>query len=167
MKRTVVLASDQQSGKAAFKGLVKAFGGQDAVAAETGDRQQKISDMGLANVPIFPPLDLIDLLEDRTVGHPGWPHVTSWLCRRRGGVFVPLPAASIDAEAITGCVIEMAAELGDVSRSVSDALSGTGAGGTAILPSEAAQVRVFLAALIQTATTLDLAMASREEGDAS
>ena len=84
MSRSLSLTPEQQSGKASFKALVKSFGGQDAAAEETGVRRQKISDMGLANVAESPTLDLIDALEDRTVGMPGWPHVTSWLCRRRG-----------------------------------------------------------------------------------
>src|SRR5206468_710369 len=43
------------------------------------------------NVPAYPPLDVIDALEERTHGTEGWPHVTRWLCRRRGGIFLPLP----------------------------------------------------------------------------
>lgn len=84
MARTVTLTPDEQAGKAAFKALAKAFGGQEAVEAEFGVRQQKVSDMGLPNVAEFPTLNLIDALEERTVGYPGWPHVTAWLARRRG-----------------------------------------------------------------------------------
>ncbi|WP_289145220.1 hypothetical protein [uncultured Sphingobium sp.] len=144
MSRAVALSPDQQSGKASFKALVKAFGGQDAAAEESGVRRQKISDMGLANVAEYPTLDLIDLLEDRTVGLPGWPHVTSWLCRRRGGVFVPLPRGGADADGMMRTVAEMAAEFGDVSRAVADAVCPHGPDGEEVNASEA---RTALAAL--------------------
>lgn len=144
MSRAVALSPDQQSGKASFKALVKAFGGQDAAAEESGVRRQKISDMGLANVAEYPTLDLIDLLEDRTVDLPGWPHVTSWLCRRRGGVFVPLPQGGADADGMMRTVAEMAAEFGDVSRAVADAVCPHGPDGEEV---NAAEARTALAAL--------------------
>lgn len=149
MSRVAAASPDIQSGKRAFKALGKAYGGQEAVEAETGVRQQKISDMGNPNSQIMPPLDLIDLLEDRTVGHPGWPHVTNWLCRRRGGVFVPLPEGPLGTEAITGCVFEMAAELGDVSRCIGEALSDG-----EVSPKEAAAANLELDQLINTAIAL-------------
>lgn len=144
MARTTLLSPDHQSAKAAFKALVKAFGGQDAVAAESGLRQQKISDMGLPNVAEFPTLDLIDALEDRTHGTAGWPMVTSWLCRRRGGIFVPLPTGSDDADGMMRTVAEMAAEFGDVSRAVTDAVCPHGPDGEVVTDAEA---RTALAAL--------------------
>src|SRR3546814_10636102 len=64
MSRSVVLPPMMQAAKASFKKLVKAFGGQEAVAEETGYRQQRISDMGLPNVAEFPTLDLINMLEE-------------------------------------------------------------------------------------------------------
>ncbi len=137
MPRTQALTPDRQSGKAAFKDLVKAFGGQEAAASETGVRRQKISDMGLPNVAEFPTLDLIDHLEARTVGLPGWPHVTAWLCRRRGGVFVPLPQGDEDGGGLMLTVIEMAGDLGDVSDAVTDALSPSGEAGRDVTPTEA------------------------------
>ena len=137
MSRCEALTPEQQSGKAAFKALVRAFGGQEAAAAETGVRRQKISDMGLANVADFPTLDLIDALEARTVGLPGWPHVTGWLCRQRGGLFVPLPEGGDDPAGLALGVVEMAGELGDVSRAVSDALRPDGDGGAAVTRAEA------------------------------
>lgn len=122
MSRPPVLPSDIQSGKRAFKALAKAFGGQVAVGVEVGERQQEISDMGNPNSQTMPPLWLIDHLEDRTVGLPGWPHVTNWLCRRRGGVFMPLPDVDDTSDSFVQAVIAMSAELGDVSRSIGDAL---------------------------------------------
>ena len=138
VNRTVTLSPDQQSGKRAFRDLVKCFGGQEAASEETGVRRQKISDMGVSNVAEYPTLDLIDHLEDRTVGLPGLPHVTSWLCRRRGGVFVPLPEGDDDGDGMMRTVAELAAELGDVSRAVSDAVRTDSDGGRDITETEAA-----------------------------
>lgn len=137
MSRSVVLTPDQQTGKAAFKALAKAFGGQQAVEAETGIRQQDISDFGLPNVAKFATIDLIDRLEESTVGLPGWPHITSWLCRRRDGVFVPLPKGGADADGMMRTVAEMAAEFGDVSRAVADAVCPHGPDGEEVNETEA------------------------------
>ncbi|WP_314717860.1 phage regulatory CII family protein [Sphingobium yanoikuyae] len=144
MSRNATLTPEQQTGKAAFKALAKAYGGQEAVAEETGFRQQEISDCGLPNVAKFASVDLVDFLEDRTVGLPGWPHVTSWLCRRRGGVFVPLPRGGADADGMMRTVAEMAAEFGDVSRAVADAVCPHGPDGEEV---NAAEARTALAAL--------------------
>lgn len=106
--RDTALPPSDQSGKAAFAALIRAFGGQDAAAADCGVRQQKLSDMGLPNVAIFPTLDLIDHFEARTVGAPGWPHVTRYLAARRGMMLsAPRPAAGS-----TGWV----ARIGDLAR---------------------------------------------------
>lgn len=144
MSRNATLTPEQQTGCAAFKALAKAYGGQESVAEETGIRQQEISDYGLPNVAKFASVDLVDFLEDRTVGLPGWPHVTGWLCRRRGGVFVPLPQGGADADGMMRTVAEMAAEFGDVSRAVADAVCPHGPDGEEV---NAAEARTALAAL--------------------
>src|SRR5688500_376488 len=90
-ERNLILPPVLQSAKAAFRGLVRAFGGQEAAALETGKGQSRISAYGHANMADFAPLDVIDALERSTDGLPGWPHVTLWLCRQRGGMFVKLP----------------------------------------------------------------------------
>ena len=165
MARTVTLSPDQQSGKAAFKALAKSFGGQDAVAAEVGVRQQEISDLGLPNVDKFATVDLIDFLEDRTVDLPGWPHVTNWLCHRRGGVFVPLPQGEIDADAIMLTVAELAAELGDVSRAISSAMCASGEGGRDVTPAEARTALAELDGLDRTSARLRLKLLATIKGE--
>lgn len=154
MTRAVILTPDQQSGKAGFKALVKAYGGQEAVAAEFGLRQQKISDMGLPNVAEFATIDLIDALEDRTHGTAGWPLVTNWLCRRRGGVFVHLPQGSEDGDGLMRTVIEMAGDLGDVSDAVAHALSPSSEAGEQVSRVEALAALERLAALDGTSARL-------------
>ncbi|WP_148648407.1 phage regulatory CII family protein [Sphingobium cupriresistens] len=165
MGRSVTLSPEQQSGCASFKALVRAFGGQEAAAGETGVRQQKISDMGLSNVAEFPTLDLIDTLEDRTVGLPGWPHVTNWLCHRRGGVFVPLPHGEDDADGMMVTVAELAGELGDVSRAISDAVCASGDGGRDVTAAEAAAALAELDGLDRTSAQLRLKLMSKMKGE--
>lgn len=165
MSRTLVLSPAQQSGKAAFAASVKAFGGQEAASAETGVRRQKISDMGLPNVAEFPTLDVIDALEERTVGLPGWPHVTHWLCRQRGGVFVPLPMGEDDADGLVLTVAELAGELGDVSRAIGDAVSASGDGGRAVTADEARVALRELDGLDRTSAQLRLKLRAHIEGE--
>ena len=165
MSRAVALSPDQQSGKARFKALVKAFGGQESVSVETGVRQQKISDMGLPNVAEYPTLDLIDTLEDRTVGLPGWPHVTHWLCHRRGGVFVPLPQGEDDADGMMVTVAELAGELGDVSRAISEAVCASGDGGRDVTSAEAAAALAELDGLDRTSAQLRLKLQAKIKGE--
>lgn len=117
--RSIVHPPHLQAGKAATKALIGAFGGQDAAEAETGRAQSRFSAYGGPNTPDFMPLDLIDTLEDRTVGMPGWPHVTRWLVRRRGGIFVRLPDRA-------PCLGDLQCELGAVSRETGDVLVALG-----------------------------------------
>lgn len=156
MTRSATLPPVAQAGKAAFKALVKAFGGQDAAAEECGIRQPRISDMGNPNVDEHPPLWMIDHLEDCTVGHPGWPHVTNWLCRRRGGVFVSLPQGPDDAGGIMESMVGIAGELGQVSRAVSDAVASASEGGAAIVAREARDILRELDEMDRTSATLRL-----------
>ncbi|WP_370169783.1 hypothetical protein [Sphingobium abikonense] len=165
MSRSATLSPDQQSLKAAFKALAKAFGGQVAVEAETGVRQQEISDYGLPNVARFAPIDLIDHLEDCTHGAAGWPHVTSWLCRRRGGVFVPLPQGSNDADGMMRTVAEMAAEFGDVSRAVADAVCPNGPDGEEVNPTEARLALDALDDLDRVSAQLRLKLIEKLKGE--
>lgn len=165
MGRSVILSPDQQSGKAAFKALAKGFGGQDAVAVEVGVRQQEISDLGLPNVDKFATVDLVDFLEDRTVGLPGWPHVTNWLCHRRGGVFVPLPQGEDDADGMMVTVAELAGELGDVSRAISEAVCASGDGGRDVTRAEAAAALAELDGLDRTSAQLRLKLLSKMQGE--
>ncbi|MFZ2995929.1 hypothetical protein [Sphingobium sp.] len=165
MTRSASLTPDQQSGKAAFKALAKAYGGQQAVEAETGIRQQEISDCGLPNVARFASIDLVDTLEDRTHGTAGWPHVTSWLCRRRGGVFVPLPQGEDTPDGMMLTVAELAAELGDVSRAVSEGVCASGDGGQILTDRERDHVLTELDGLDRASARLRLKL-NKMTGDA-
>ena len=123
MSRSATLSPDQQSLKAAFKALAKAFGGQVAVEAETGIRQQEISDFGLPNVARFAPIDLIDHLA------------------------------------------EMAAEFGDVSRAVTDAVCPHGPDGEEVNPNEARLALDALADLDRVSAQLRLKLTDKLKGE--
>lgn len=165
MSRCIVLTPEQQTGKAAFKALAKAFGGQVAVEAEFGVRQQEISDFGLPNVAKFASIDLVDRLEESTVGLPGWPHVTSWLCRRRGGIFVPLPMGSTDADGLVRTVAELGAEFGDVSRAVADAVCPNGPDGEEVTKAEAQAALDALDDLDRVSAQLRMKLSEKLKGE--
>jgi hypothetical protein len=104
--RDLRLPSHLQSAKLAFADLTDAFGGQVAAAAETGKSQPRISAYAHPNTADFPPLDVIDALEARTVGSASWPQVTGWLARRRGCALVRLPDPSAPPMPLTQLVAE-------------------------------------------------------------
>ena len=91
VERNIALPPEQQEIKEAFRALVKAYGGQDAVAKRLGTRQQRISDCCSTTTDAFPRADEIATLEAETVGYPGHPHVTTVLARQRLRELVPTP----------------------------------------------------------------------------
>lgn len=116
-ERTVQHDPRRQGLKDATADLIAAIGGQ-ARAAEHCRRvksQQSFSNFETKNVDAFIPIDAVMDLEGRTVGMPGWPHVTRELCARAGGTFIAMPAA------LPGCteahlrLAELTKEFSDVS----------------------------------------------------
>lgn len=96
---SVTLPPRAQSLKNATKALIRAYGGQEAAEAETGKSQTQISRYGSVDSDAFAPIDFVASLEAATHGQPGHPHITRWLARNAGGVFVTLPkAASAEAD---------------------------------------------------------------------
>ena len=155
--RTLTLAPHLQDGKAAFRELVRAFGGQEAVAALTGKSQSRICAYGLANTDDFAPADVIDAVEDRTAGLPGHPQVTRWLARRRGYGLVKLPDP---AQAETGwsqMISELAREAGEVMSGVCSDL----ASGNDVTPAEARLRLGDAADLVRIAVELEHALKMR------
>lgn len=92
--RTLSHPPELQAGKAAFKALVRAFGGQEAAAEHTGRTQSRLSDFGNPHTPDFPPVEIVQALEAATHGQSGHPHVTRWLARSAGYALVRLPTAA-------------------------------------------------------------------------
>lgn len=125
-QRSADLSPEQQELCRATRQLVRAFGGQEAAAMSSGYRQQRLSDWCLPTVADFATLDFVDALEDMTRGQPGWPHITRLFAGRRGFLLVPRVEAAGE-NALMAHVAEIAAELGDVSRRITDALRDDGA----------------------------------------
>lgn len=83
-----------QSLKAASKALIRAAGGQEAAAAETGRSQARLSAYGGPNTPDFMPIDIVLALESVTHGTPGHPLLSRLLAREAGFVLVKLPTSA-------------------------------------------------------------------------
>ena len=124
-RRDVVHPPQMQAIKAAFRAAVRAAGGTDTVAAQFGRRQQAVSDYGLPNTDVFPPLDLVALVEDITHGLPGHPHVTRALALHTGHVVVRLPdvGAGGDVAGWHGGMGALAKEAGEVTARICVALA--------------------------------------------
>jgi hypothetical protein len=113
--RDLVLPPALQAGKAATASLIRAFGGQEAAAGETGKRQSRFSDYGSPHTADFITIADVRTLETATHGTPGHPHVTRWLARQTGHVLVRLPvgptAASLDIHVELGAVAKETSEV--------------------------------------------------------
>jgi hypothetical protein len=145
-----------QAAKAAFKQLVRAFGGQEAAAIETGVRQQKISDMGLPNVAEYPTLDLIDILEARTEGTADWPMVTRWLARRRGFALVRTISDAAEPESLRDGILTITRKLGDTADEVAEALHPASESGSCVSPGEARAIKAELHQMLEAGAGLML-----------
>jgi hypothetical protein len=128
MNRTVQHDPKRLSLKVATAELVDAAGGQARAAGycKRVKRQQSFSDYALANVDHFMPIDAVLDLEARTVGLPGWPHVTRELCARNGGAFVALPVAPPGACEAHQRLAELTKEFSELSSGVLTALANGG-----------------------------------------
>jgi hypothetical protein len=115
----------RQALKEATGELIAAIGGQER-AAEHSRRvksQQSFSNFATKNVDAFIPIDAVMDLEARTVGAPGWPHVTRELCARAGGTFIAMPAALPGSSEAHLRLAELTKEFSDVSSGMLAALA--------------------------------------------
>lgn len=119
----MTLSVRQQRLKAASSDLVGAAHGIEAAADLLGKGKSTIGRWANINDEDYSmPVDAVAALERVTRGTPGWPQMTSELCRLAGGVFIPLPdAGGSDGELRAG-VMHLSAELGDVAREIDEAL---------------------------------------------
>lgn len=118
----MALPPDLQAGKAATKALIRAFGGQEAAAAETGKSQSRFAAYGLATVADFIPINDVHALEGRTHGAPGHPHVTRWLAREAGYALVRLPTAIAGSTEFHRAIGAVSKECGEAVQLVCEAL---------------------------------------------
>lgn len=163
-ERTVQLPPHLQSAKLAFGELVSAFGGQVPAALETGKSQSRICTYGHIHTEDYPPLDVIDTLEARTVGTPGHPHVTRWLARRRGCELVRLPDVSLVPHGTSWSMLIslLSKEAGDLISGIAHDLSDN----NDVDPPEARKRLRDAAELVRVAVQLEHALKQRaaEEG---
>jgi hypothetical protein len=157
--RDLMLPPELQAGKAATAALIRAFGGQEAAAAETGKRQSRFSDYGSPHTADFISIADVRTLEVATHGHPGHPHVTRWLARQTGHVLVRLPEAA-------ACAGDLQCELGAVSKETGDVLVALGEGlrDGKLTAAECAAVREEIAQAQERLALLDALLAQGEGG---
>jgi hypothetical protein len=122
VRTDIVNTPQDQRGKAAFRALVDASGGQDGAAATTGKVQQRISLLGHPNSDAFPTLNVIAQLEAVTHGTPGHPHVTRYLAREAGYELFKLPEPRRVAISWGALCASLTKEHSDVMTSVCTAL---------------------------------------------
>jgi len=156
-ERTLTLPGHLQALKRATKELIRAFGGQEAAAAETGRSQSRLAAYGLPNTADFAPIDVIDAIEDMTHGAPGWPHVTLAMCRRRGGMFVKLPDPASPPTQWSGYVGRLGREAGALIDGICTDLSDD----NDVKPDEAAKRLTAAVDLVRVAVELEAALKAR------
>lgn len=160
-RHDIVHPAHLQDLKVASHDLIGAHGTQKQTEAVTGLRQQKLSDLGNSHTADFMTLDTAIELERRTVGAPGWPHVTRAMARQNGGVFVRLPDAR-DAEGDwLGLLGGLSAETGDIINGIATALSND----RRIDAKEARALRREVAEGQQKLAEIDAALAKIEGGE--
>src|SRR3546814_4502353 len=92
------------------------------------------SDVCSSDLAEFAPLDFVALLEERTEGTAGWPHVTRWLARRTGHALVRLPQCGTDENGLRDSVMIITRELGDTAAALTEALNPGSPGGVTVTP---------------------------------
>ena len=161
------LSSDEQVLAAATKRAVQAAGGLEVCERETGLSDSHVSRCCSPNHRDS--ITIRDAVAIEAIGHgeAGHPHILSAMARIIGGVFIMLPEGVADDRSLQMSVIELSSELGDVSRAVSDAVAGSGAGGSAVTAAEAGMVLEHLADLDRASARLRHQLERIAQGDAA
>jgi hypothetical protein len=120
--RTQRLSPSDLALKLACREAVKAAGGQDFVAGETGRTQSRISDYCSPNTRDFMPADLIAKVEALGAGSPGHPHITRALVRAQGLAVIDPDQTPVVS--VVGALGDVASESGDVIRLLAKAIDG-------------------------------------------
>lgn len=127
--RTRRLTPAELALKLATADAVKAAGGQEFIAGETGRVQSRISDYCSPNTTDFMPLDVAARVEALSVGQPGAPHITRALARAGGaGLIVTGTSEAGAGEDLTLLLADVAGESSDLIRALA---SGRGVPGRA------------------------------------
>lgn len=109
--------------KRAVKLAVELSGGGDGAAATVGRQRSVTYDWANINHRAFPPIDCAQALDEVAIAQGRRPPIVSALASELGGVFVPLPQAHGGDDAVPQKVMEVAAEVGDVSRKIAEGLA--------------------------------------------
>lgn len=117
------LPADEQRQARAVKQAIAAAEGLEPCAQDTGKSLGQLSRCASPNY--HHSLSIRDAAIIEAIGHGknGHPHITRLMCRLSGGVFVLLPETGRSDSALLLGLNTIVAELGDVSREVTQALS--------------------------------------------
>lgn len=148
-----------QSLKGAVGDLIRAFGGQEAAAAETGKSQSQINRYQNVNSEDFAPVHVIAALERATQGLTGAPHVTRWMARDLGFALVKLPGVD-DATVWGRRGGQLMKEAGDIINGIGRAIEGDGD----VDPGEAKAMLADADELVAIACEIREALARRARG---
>lgn len=130
----------------ATKRCVQGAGGLKVCEAETG-----LSDTHLSRFCSTEQRDSISIRDavrlDALCHEDGAPHILGAMASILGCVVIPLPEPVTDDRCLQRGVMALAVELGDLSRTIADALSGSSDGGPDVTPGEAEAGLADVAAL--------------------
>lgn len=158
------LPANEQRLAAATKRAVQATGGLKVCEDEIGLSDSMISRFCSPN--LRDSISVRDAVRIDAIGHgeAGHPHIINAMASILGGVFIMLPEAVTDDRTLQMSVIDLSCELGDVSRSIADALAGTSDGGCSVTAAEAREALAQLADHDRAAARLRLTLERIAEG---
>lgn len=109
--------------KRAVRDAIHICGGVDGAAA-TAERSRSVAgDWNNLSHAAFPPLDCAMAIDEIAVSRGMLPPITTALAREMGGVFVPHIDAIADEGTLSGMVMRLSKELGDLAGSMAQALA--------------------------------------------
>lgn len=162
-----ILSADEQILARATKSAIQAAGG---LARCEGEVDVTDSQLSRCCSPYHrDSITIRDAAAIDAIGHgqPGHPHILRALARVIGGfVVIELPEAIDDDSALVHSVLELSAELGDVSATIAASLRGDSAGGTKVVRDEAQLALEHLTHLDQASAKLRRKLERIAKGDA-
>jgi hypothetical protein len=118
MNTTAPIPPHEKALALATKRAIQSAGGLELCEQETG-----ISDTQLSRCSNVNLRDSITIRDAVTVDNlAGQPLILKAMARQLGHLVIPLPQTSTDPDTLAATVLQLAAEFGDVSRSVHDAI---------------------------------------------
>ncbi len=151
MARPEALTPDEQVLASATKKAIKASGGLDDCARETGLSTSQLSRCCSPNERDS--ITIRDALTIESIGHgaAGHPHILRAYARLMNCVVIPMPDGPDDADGLSQSVMTLTAELGDVAQAIAEAMRDR-----IVTPAEVAVALEQLDELDQASATLRL-----------